>query len=161
MLFWVLHFSTVTFFKSCQCDVLCMTLIFQEFDVVPPRSDGRWFFSGSWLIVRLTTRPFWLFEISAFGFLLASSMIYLLVTVTFYGSTLMLLDFSILLEHFLLSSIMFWFFPADADLVCPSFHSDVFGVWRMRCVLHYFAFVWLWCAAPVLWNMIFYDAADY
>ena len=58
-------------------------------------------------------------------------------------------------EHFLLRSITFWFFEADAVLCAPSFQLDIFQVLSFWCVFQYFDFWWIRCAAPVRWNMIF------
>ena len=63
--------------------------------------------------------------------------------------------FSNLREHFLLRSITFWFFEADAVLCVPSFQLDIFQVLWFWCVFQYFDFWWVRCAAPVRWNMIF------
>ena len=136
-----------------ECDVLCITFIFHEYDNVPPQYYGIWFFSGSWILVLLTTGTLWLFEICAFWFLLASSMIHFFCT--FYCSTLMHHVFSNLHVHFLLRNITFWFFEADAVLWAPSFQLDIFQVWLFWCVFQYFDSWWMWCAAPVRWNMFF------
>ena len=64
-------------------------------------------------------------------------------------------DFSNPHEHFLLRSITFWFFEADAVLCAPSFQLDIFQVLSFWCVFQYFGFWWIRCAAPVRWNMIF------
>ena len=58
-------------------------------------------------------------------------------------------------EHFLLRSITFWFFEADAVLCVPSFQLDIFQVLSFWCVFQYFDFWWIRCAAPVRWSMIF------
>ena len=58
-------------------------------------------------------------------------------------------------EHFLLRSITFRFFEADAVLCAPSFQLDIFQVLSFWCVFQYFDFWWIRCAAPVRWNMIF------
>ena len=73
----------------------------------------------------------------------------------FYCSTLMHHFFSNLREHFLLRSITFWFFEADAVLCAPSFQLDIFQVLWFWCVFQYSDFWWIRCAAPVRWNMIF------
>ena len=73
----------------------------------------------------------------------------------FYCSTLMHHVFSNLHEYFLLRSIAFWLFEADAVLCVPSFQLDIIQVLWFWCVFQYFDFWWMWCAAPVKWNMIF------
>ena len=104
--------------------------------------------------VLLTTRTLWLCELHAFGFLLASSMIHIFLWL-FHCSTLMHHVFSNLHEHFLIRSITFWFFEADAVLCAPSFQLDIFQVLSFWCVFQYFDFWWIRCAAPVRWSMIF------
>ena len=66
-LFWDLNDSTLVYFKSCECDALCITSIFHECDVVPPQDDGIWSSCGSWLPVLLTARTHWLLEVFAFS----------------------------------------------------------------------------------------------
>ena len=73
----------------------------------------------------------------------------------FYCSTLMHHVFSNLHEHFLLRSIAFWLFEADAVLCVPSFQLDIIQVLWFWCVFQYFDFWWIRCAAPIRWNMIF------
>ena len=73
----------------------------------------------------------------------------------FYCSTLMHHVFSNLHEPFLLRSIAFWLFEADAVLCVPSFQLDIIQVLWFWCVFQYFDFWWIRCAAPIRWNMIF------
>ena len=100
-------------------------------------------------------------QLELFGFsnfmLLGSSLlpVWSIFLWLFHCSTLMHHVFSNLHEHFLLRSIAFWFFEADAVLCAPSFQLDIFLVLWFWCVFQYLDFWWIRCAAPVRWNMIF------
>ena len=153
MLFRVLNLSTLIYSKSCDCDVLYCTLIFHECDVKPPQYQEIWFLCGFWFrsaynsnALVLRTSCFWVppcFQYDPYFLWL------------FHCSTLMHHVFSNLHEHFLLRSITFWFFEADAVLCAPSFQLDIFQVLSFWCVFQYFDFWWIRCAASVRWNMIF------
>ena len=153
MLFRVLNLSTLIYSKPCDCDVLYCTLIFHECDVKSPQYEGIWFLCGFWFrsaynsnTLVLRTSCFWVppcFQYDPFFLWL------------FHCSTLMHHVFSNLHEHFLLRSITFWFFEADAVLCAPSFQLDIFQVLSFWCVFQYFDFWWIRCAAPVRWSMIF------
>ena len=135
--------------------VMCYFVLWFFMNVMLSRPSRKEYdFSVASDFVLLTTRTLWLCELHAFGFLLASSKTHIFMCL-FYCSTLMHHVFSNLHEHFLLRSITLWFSEADAVLCAPSFQLDIFQVLWFWCVFQYFAFWWMWCAAPVRWNMIF------
>ena len=129
------------------------TLIFHECGVKPPQYELIWFLCGFWFrsaynsnSLVLRTSCFWVppcFQHDPYFLWL------------FHCSTLMPHVFSNLHEHFLLRSITFGFFEADAVLCAPSFQVAIFQVLSFWCVLRYFDFWWIRCASPVSWNMIF------
>ena len=135
-------------------NVMCYTVLWFFMNVMLCRPSMKEYdFSVASDFVLLTTRTLWLLELHAFGFLLASSMIHFFVTVSLLHFDAPWFFHS--LNFFLLRSITFWFFEADAVLCAPSFQLDIFQVLWFWCVFQYFNFWWIRCAAPVGWNMIF------
>ena len=153
MLFRVLNLSTLIYSKFCECDVLYCALIFHECDVVPPQYEGIWFFCGFWFRSAYSSNTL---AFRTLCFLVPPCFQYDPCFLwLFHCSTLMHHVFSNPHEHFLLRSVTFWFFEADAVLCAPSFLLDIFQVLSFWCVFQYFDFWWIRCAAPVRWNMIF------
>ena len=127
--------------------VMCYTVLWFFMNVMLGRPSMKEYdFSVASDFVLLTTRTLWFCELHAFGFLLASSMIHIFcdcITAPLWCT----MFFSNLHEHFLLRSITFWFFEADAVLCAPSFQLDIFQVLSFWCVFQYFDFWWIRCAA--------------
>ena len=134
--------------------VMCYTVLWFFMNVMLSRPSMKEYdFSVASDFVLLKTRTLWLCELHAFGFLLASSMIHIFVTVSllhfdapwFFQSpwTLFAQEYNVL---------VFWSY---AVLCVPSFQLDIFQVLSFWCVFQYFDFWWIRCAAPVRWSMIF------
>ena len=133
--------------------MLYCTLIFHECDVKPPQYEGIWFLCGFWFrsaynsnTLVLRTSCFWVPPCFQYDPYFCDC---------FTAPLWCTMFFSNLHEHFLLTSITFWSFEADAVLCAPSFQLDIFQVLLFWCVFQYFDFLWFRCAALVRWNMIF------
>ena len=159
MLFRVLNLSTLIYSKFCECEVLYCALIFHECDVVPFQYEGIWFFCGFWFRSAYNSNTL---AFRTLCFLVPPCFQYdPFFLCMFYCSTLMHHFFSNLREHFLLRSITFWFFEADAVFCVPSFTTCVISSLVILMRLPVLRFLMNSMCRPSKMEYDFYDAAGY
>ena len=140
--------------------VMCYTVLWFFMNVMLSRPSMKEYdFSVASDFVLLTTRTLWLCELHAFGFLLASSMTH------FFFVFVLLLHFdapwfSNLHVHFLLRSITFWFFEADAVLWAPVIPTWCISSLAILMGLPILRLLMNVMCRPSKMEYDFYDAAD-